>query len=244
MKVRFSVYLFYLLTIIHIVSCESNGCFEKGGTEVREEIHITTYTEMSAYGIFDLVLVPDTLDYVEFLARESVLPHLKAKVEDEIMVLENSNSCFYQRDHGKVKAYIHYKSLEKINLYEPCKLTTAYPIENSMSLVVQADMAEVDIEINADLFYFYNHTTTGGKYTFGGYAHYASIAGYYTAQFNLDKLKVQHLKLNNSSICDMYVNPLEKLDVQIHHEGNIYYTGFPEITIDGISGSGQLIQIQ
>jgi hypothetical protein len=113
-----------------------------------------------------------------------------------------------------------------------------------MDLKIQAEMAEVDITLNVERFYYYNHTTTGGKYTFRGNADYASIAGYYTAQFNLDELQVRHLDLNNSSVGDMYVKPQEILNVQIHHEGNIYYTGFPKITIDSISGSGELIQVQ
>jgi hypothetical protein len=42
----------------------------------------------------------------------------------------------------------------------------------------------------------------------------------------------------------MHANASEKLEVQIHHRGNIYYTGNPEIVIDSISGSGQLIHVQ
>jgi hypothetical protein len=173
-----------------------------------------------------------------------VLPHLTARLEGETLILENSNSCFYQRDYKKVKANIHYKNLRNLNLYEPCKLTTQKPITGTLSLVVQAEMAEVDIDINSDRFYFYNHTTTGGKYTFRGLVDYSSIAGYYTAQFNLDELQARHLIVNNSSIGDMYVNASEILEVQIHHRGNIYYTGDPEIRIDSISGSGQLIHLQ
>jgi hypothetical protein len=241
---RFSLYPYFLLATILVVACESNGCFEKNGNEMIEEIPVSAFNELSVHGLFDLILVSDSVDYVEFIASEPVLDHLNARVEDGTMLLENSNSCFYQRNYKKVKAYIHYKNIKRINLYEACRLTNEYPIESSMDLRIQAEMAEVDITINAERFYFYNHTTTGGKYTFRGFADYASIAGYYTAQFNLGELVVHHLKLNNSSIGDMWVNPVERFDVEIHNRGNIYYTGAPEITIDSISGSGQLIHIQ
>lgn len=227
-----------------MMACESNGCFENGRSEVVEEIYITSYTELSVYGMFELILVSDTMDYVEFVTRESVLEHLKATVVDEILLLDNSNNCFYQRDYKKVKAYIHYKSLRQINLHEACKLTSKYPLENTMDLTIQSEMAEVDIEINAERFFFYNNRTTGGKYTFRGYADYANISGYYTAQFIMKELVVRDLVLNNSSISDMYVNPIEKLEVEIHHRGNVYYTGSPEIIIDSITGSGQLIHVE
>ncbi len=238
---RFKLYILLVFTSFLIMACESHGCFEKGGNERVQEIEVDSFTEMSVYGLFELILVPDTIDFVEFLAKDAVLPYLKASVDNEIMLLENSNNCFYQSDYTKVKAYIHYKSLQKINLYEACKLRTGNPIVNTMSLIVQAEMAEVDIEISADRFYFYNHTTTGGKYTFRGSTDYASIAGYYMAQFNLGELQVRQLSINNSSIGDMHVNPLEKLNVQIHNRGNIYYKGSPEIVIDSVSGSGRLI---
>lgn len=243
MSKRHLSYLFIFFMALLIQACDSNGCFEKGGNERIEEIHLNSFTELSAHGMFELILVPDTTDYIEFKARESVIPHLTARLEDKTVLLENSNSCFYQRDYKKVQAYVHYESLGKINLYEPCKLTTMYPITGVMSLVVQAEMAEVDIEINSDQFYFYNHTTTGGKYTFRGFVDYSSITGYYTAQFNLDELEARHLIVNNSSIGDMYVNASEILEVQIHHRGNIYYTGNPQIIIDSISGSGELIHL-
>jgi hypothetical protein len=244
MNSRLSIYILLIVTAILLLACEPKGCFEKRGPQVSEEIHVDQYSELSVYGMFETILVPDTTDYVEFVTRESILPQLSAKVEEDILILHNSFDCFYQRDFSKVKAYIHYSGLQKINLYEPCLLTTDYPIENTVVLVVQAEMAEVDIEISAERFHFYNHRTTGGKFTFRGSVDYSSISGYYTAQFNLDKFEARHLKLNNSSIGDMYANARDKLEVQIHHRGNIYYTGNPEIVIDSISGSGQLIHFQ
>lgn len=244
MKRTLSTYTVLFVSAILFMACESNGCFEKSGREVSEEIHVDRYSELNVYGMFQVVLMPDTADYVEFVTRESVLPQLSAEVEDEILILHNSFNCFYQRDYGKVKAFIHFSDLRRISLYEPCLLTTDHPLENTISLVVQAEMAEVDMVINAERFYFYNHMTTGGKYTFQGTADYSSIAGYYTAQFNIEKFEVRHLKLNNSSIGDMYANARERLEVEIHHRGNIYYTGSPEIVVDSISGSGQLIHVQ
>jgi hypothetical protein len=49
------------------------------------------------------------------------------------------------------------------------------------------------------------------------------------------------MHIKNSSIGDMHVNPIEKLTVEIHNKGNIYYSGSPEIIVDSISGSGKLI---
>ena len=239
-----SIHFVFDIAAVLLMACEPNGCFEKNGAVVTEEVPVTSYTELSVYGKFDIVLMPDTADYIEFITRESVLPHLSAEVLDSTMILHNSFNCFYQRDFRKVKANIHYSNLKKINLYEATKLTTGEPIESTISIVVQAEMAETDLDIRAERFYFYNHKTTGGIFTFRGTADYSSISGFYTAQFNLEKFEVRHLKLNNSSISDMYANAREKLEVEIHHRGNIYYTGNPEIVIDSISGTGQLIHIQ
>jgi hypothetical protein len=104
-------------------------------------------------------------------------------------------------------------------------------------------MAEVDLEMENGYLSFYNNTTTGGIYTFRGNSSTAVLSGYHTGQFNFGELHVGDLHINNSSIGDMHVRASEKLTVQIHNRGNIYYYGSPGVVIDSISGSGKLVNI-
>ncbi len=243
---RWSIHILTLITglILTLTGCERNPCFSEGGNDRVRIVEVDSFATLNVRGMFDMQLIPDTLNYVEFITRESVMDHLDAQVDREaVLTLTNSFDCFYQRDFTKVKAFVHYSDAKTVNVYEAGRISSVDSLPGRLHLTIQTDMADVDVILATERFSFYNHTTTGGVYRFSGTSQHASIAGYYTAKFDLADLTSGTLVLNNSSIGDMQANALDLLRVQIHNRGNILYTGTPEIEIDSISGSGRLIPL-
>ena len=232
-----------VLTLLVLSACDPDSCLEKGATEEIRELSVSYFERLRIEGTYLVILVQDSTDYVEFEAPEGVLDHLKAEVNDSVLVLTNSNDCSYRRDFRKPKAYIHFTDLKNIDLFEVCKLTSEVAIKNTMRITVQTEIAEIDLKFDSPHISFYNNTTTGGIYTFRGNCKYANISGYYSAQFNLDELYVNELHLNNSSLSDMTVHASDLLKVEIHHQGDVYYDGSPKVIVESITGSGKLIHI-
>jgi hypothetical protein len=192
--------------------------------------------------MYEIILVQDSVYYIELEGGDKVLDYTTVSNTDSVVYLDNSNECFFLRDYEKIKCYLHFSDRLVLSLFETCRVTSRLPVTSVFTLIVPAEMAEVDIQLNNPHFHFYNHRTTAGTYTFRGYSDLSVISGFYSARFDLSALTSREMHVNNSSIGDMHVNAAEVLKVQIHNTGNIYYSGSPQIIIDSVSGSGNLIR--
>jgi hypothetical protein len=229
------------ISLACMTACDSDSCLH--GTGEKSTIRIATgfFETLNVQGILDIILVQDTTCFVEFEGGDKVLEYASAVNTESAVWLNNSNRCFFLRDYEKIKAFVHFTHLNKIDLFEVCKVESRGALDSLSYMTVQGPMAEVDITFNTDRFGFYNNQTTGGLYTFRGICDKLYLGGYYTAKINLADLMVREMNLNNSSLSDIYVNASELLTIQIHNKGNIYYSGSPQIVIDSVSGSGRLL---
>lgn len=227
--------------IFLIPGCEPDRCFHGTGTESSIIVETGYFQEMNVYGLLHIILVEDTIHYVEFEGGEKLLEYAEASNTDSVLKLDYTTSCFFLRKYEKVKAYVHYKNLNKVNVFEVCLLESYDSLSAFTSLTVQGEMAEVNLILNGERFGFYNNRTTGGKYTFSGNVDRCWIRGYYTANFEMKDFTARDYYVLNSSLSDMYVNATERLTVQILHDGNVYYSGAPEIVVDSVSGNGRLL---
>jgi len=230
-----------ILSMLLSAGCEVDRCFHGTGETARVQIETGYFDELNVEGLFHVILVEDTVNFIEFVGGEKVLEYVNVANTDSALWLYNTNGCFFFRDYEKIKAFVHYQYIGIMNIYEVCKVESIDSLAALRSMTVQSEMAELDLTINCERFSFYNHTTTGGTYSFSGKVDRCSIGGHYTGKFVMNDLIVRDFSINNSSISDMYVNAVERLKVRIHSSGNIYYSGSPYIEIDSITGSGQLI---
>lgn len=229
------------LGLILMTGCETDSCLH--GTGENEHITIETgfFETLNVQGILHVILVQDTTCFVEFEGGDKVLEYVSAENINSAIWLSNTNSCFFLRDYEKVKAFVHFTHLNKVDLFEVCKVESKNVLDSLYSMTVQGLMAEIDLELNTDRFGFYNNGTTGGLYSFRGKCDRISIRGFYTAKINTAELTARDYYVNNSSLSDVYVDATEILRVQIHSKGNIYYSGSPQIVIDTITGTGRLL---
>jgi hypothetical protein len=221
--------------------CEIDRCFHGTGKAMHLEISTGYFDELNIDGLLHVILIEDSVNYVEFVGGEKVLDYVGAENIDSALWLTNTNSCFFLRDYEKIKVLVHYQFLQMLNIYNVCKLESYDSLSSLRSMTAQSEMAELNLLLNCEHFSFYNHRTTGGNYVFSGRVDRCWIRGYYIARFEMKNLVARDFYVNNSSLSDMYVNATERLEVQLIGSSNIYYSGSPQIVIDSINGSGQLI---
>lgn len=216
-------------------------CWQGSGQNTSQIYETGYFLVVNARGMFEIVLVQDSVYYIELQGGDKLLDYAEVHITDSTVYLDNSNECNFLKDYDKIRCYLHYSDNLQLNLYEACKVTSQNPVTSNLLLTVPAEMAEADILFDNSHFHFYNHQTTGGSYTFRGYSDQCIISGFYSARFVLSNLTSREMSINNSSIGDMHVNVIELLTVEIHNKGNIFYSGSPEIVIDSITGSGKLL---
>ncbi len=238
-------YYFVLLSILLLMpicnSCEMDKCWHGAGQNTSQVYETGYFREANARSMFEIILVQDSVYYIELQGGDKVLDYAEVNITDSIVYLDNSNECYFLRDYEKIKCYLHYSDNLHLNIIESCKVTSQNPVTSNLVLSVPAEIAEVDILLNNSNFFFYNHKTSGGSYTFRGYSDHCNISGYYSARLFLSGFTSREMHINNSSIGDMHVNAEDVLEVEIHNKGNIYYSGSPEIIIDSLTGSGKLL---
>ncbi len=244
MKNAILIFLNSCLAIVLCTSCEMGNCLHGTGKKTKQVYETGYFREVNARGMFEIILVQDSFYYIELEGGDKVLEYTGVKNIDSILYLDNSNDCFFLRDYEKIKCYVHFTDYFVISLFDVCKVTSQHPITSNLTMIVPAEMAEVDIQLDNPHFHFYNHRNTGGSYTFRGFCDWCVISGYYAAKFDLSSLMTREMNINNSTIGDIYVRADELLRVQIHNKGNVYFYGSPEIIIDSISGTGQLFPVE
>jgi hypothetical protein len=226
-----------------LIQCKTEECFKGSGPDGIIQVETGYFREVNINGIFDVILVQDTVSYVEFEGGKDMLQYVKAENTDSILWIDNSNSCLFLKDYKKIKSFVHFSDLNVINFFEPCKIRSQNPLTDDFSLLVPADIADLDIELNNNNFFFYNHQTSGGNYVFRGKCTNCYLMGFYTARIDASQLTTSVMTIENHSAVDYYVRAEETLHVQIYNRGNVYYYDAPEVVIDTIDGTGKVFKV-
>lgn len=104
--------------------------------------------------------------------------------------------------------------------------------------------ADIDIELNNEHFFFYNHKTSGGKFIFRGNCTNCSFMAFYTGKIDASKLVTKNIYFENHSVVDCSVRASETIHAQIFSNGNILVYGNPAIYLDSLQGSGKVIEVK
>jgi hypothetical protein len=230
-----------LLVIICFYRC-SNNCVHDTGSMTTSHVETGYLKEMNINGIFDIFLVQDTVFFVDLKGGNKVLEYAQIRTNDSILSLYNTNSCSFLSDYKRIGVYIHFAKMGNLNISEPCNVKSLNAITSNFVVSVGSAIAEVDIELDNDNFFFYTNKQTAGSYLFKGRCNNCTLWGFYASKIDAANLKTRTMYVLNGSIADFEVNVAEKLYVEIHNSGNVIYSGSPIVQIDSLLGSGRVIK--
>jgi hypothetical protein len=228
--------------VLFLFMCSTDDCLHNTGAMTTNRIETGYFKTVTINGIFDIFLVQDTACFVEFSGGSKVLDYTQAQNSDSALFLNNTNSCYFLRQYKKIIVYLHFKDIQALYLHDPCSIKTTNAIKGNMLMAVGSPLAEVDVELDNDNFFFYTNKSTGGTYIFRGKCTNCTIWGYYASKIDATNLQTKTMNIKNFSIADYYVNVEEKLNVEIYNNGNVIYYGSPVVQIDSITGSGRVIK--
>jgi hypothetical protein len=237
-----NLFVFRISILIIFVSCQSDNCFKGAGSEGYIHIETGYFKDITFNGMFDVILVQDSMCYLDVNGGKNMIPYVNAQNTDSSLWVENSNGCLFLKDYEKIKVFVHFKDIEQAEFKVPCNIRSEIPLTDDFTIVVSADLAEINIELNNNHFAFYDFHTSAGDYTFRGKSSICYLAGYYTSRINASELKVENMYIESHSIVDFYVNSEKSLHVKIFDRGNVYFYGNPEVVIDTLAGKGNVFK--
>lgn len=240
--VRLIIVSLFVAMLVAFNACKPESCLHGDGDSTSLRVETDSFAYISIRGMFDVILVQDTTYYIEFQGGSKALEYVQAVNDKGNLVCSNTNSCSVLRGYKKIKLYIHFIAVKRMDVFETSKIISEIPITGNFYFTVQADMAEVNLLVDCDRLDFWANMTSGGVYTFRGKCNHAGLEGYYAAKIDSHELDARDLVIKNYSVADFNVYATDKLTAEIHNKGNIYYSGDPAIVIDTVNlGSGKLI---
>jgi hypothetical protein len=232
-----------ILFTIFVSTCDIDKCLQSAGEEVNHIIEIESFKVAEVYSMFNVELVQDTTFYLEVIAGENIVNNIETTLERDTLSLYNYNSCAWSKDYARPHVRIHFSDIETVNILESSYVYSSEPITDDFRLVIKARLAEADVILNSNYFFFLTYMSTGGRYSFSGKVDRLSFSGYYNALIDASELQAREAQVMNHSVVDQKVWAESKMNVEIYNVGNIFYKGNPEIIIDSIASSGNVFPL-
>lgn len=244
MRKPFIIVIFIYLLIMS-ASCSWNDFSDMSGNEVVEIVFVSSFTEIDVYDIFDVVLIQDSICFVEIMGNENMVNSINLNVENDVLEIYQTNSQgLFSVNNDKVKLQIHFVNFNILHLFAPCSVFCADTIQSEkIGVYVSTEMAEIEMKLNCSVLCFWNSHDNAGSVFFEGNADYAEMKLYYLAQLNAMQLNINNLKIENHSEGDIHVLVRDTLEVSVYKKGNVYYYTSPKSIIKKtMRGYGKLIK--
>jgi hypothetical protein len=239
MKNAFVLFLIILLCL----SCKKS-LFNAGDTISREFPVDQDINYLEVKNIFDITLIQDSVNKAFVTCGENLMSDIHISSAEKTLYLDHSVTNNWSRDYEKIKVELHLKTLAWLNIREPAQVITKDTFKtNDFYLVIWGQFAEADLCINANSFSIYTSLDDFGKYVIKGKSNYSELYPCGSCSLDCRNLISEKCKIYQRSIANCYINVTKELLVEFKGQGNIYYSGNPDIQYLNQPSSGKLIQL-
>ena len=201
------------------------------------------FFEIKAEGNIHILLVQDSLNFVELKGGKNLLPYIETKITDGILNFKNNARCSFLKGYEHdINAVLHFSHLKTIWNWGSGNISSNDTLYfDTLILNAQESIGKYDLLIN-------NYKTVANLHT--GVSDFSlngkSVEFFCysrgTGNINASELKSEFVYANNISALDFYVGETKKLEALIQYKGNIFYRGNPVIQYQAISGEGKLLK--
>lgn len=192
---------------------------------------------------FTVNLAEDTVFYIELVGRSKKIDKIDVKVEDSMLRLENTSNSNWLTPKEKVILTIHSKPLREIVANETCQIKTVNPItSHEVGIIMKSKANEAELELNCNIFYYWNNFPCGGKLTLSGTTQQLKIWNTAIMSVDAQQLTTSYALVENDSKGDCTVTASDIIEYAITGSGNIHVYGGPSNVVNnGVTSSGEVI---
>lgn len=247
-KLQKAILLTLPAVMLFSASCDSgfpDDCFKNTGKMVWEERTIAGFNKVKLQDNVDLFIYNDSIDYVKVYAGENLIDKISTSVNDSVLQINNYNICNWVRDVNKpVEVHLYTNNLKHIEYRNASgNITTIDPLTGPLiELRVREGHGKVMINTNTHHARLDYKSGTADVFFSGEVDYFGVFAGAY-GMFDSREMNSRFVYINQMSNNDVYTYARDILSVEIHLFGNIFYTGNPEISIQGRFGEGNVLPL-
>jgi hypothetical protein len=239
-------FIYYSIILLLIFSCnkEKTNCFKSTGKEIKIIREISPFSKLNIYDKINVVLVNDNRNYLEITGGENILDGIYTEVNEGELTIKNNNTCNFLRSFKKnITVTVHFTTLNKIEYFGAGMITnTDTLVLPELEIETRHASGDVTLLTNIDSLRIISHVGVSNFYLSGNTNYfYAYSIG--ASIIRAENLQSGFVHINNGSMGDFYVYPINKLHVEVRSYANNYYRGSPSEITAIYSGSGKVLQM-
>lgn len=247
---------FFMLSPVKILVCaimtlpfyackkESKGsCLMGAGSDATERRELSqTFEEIKAEDNIHILLIQDSLNYIQLQGGKNLLPFVETEIRDGILHFKNHAKCSFLKGYEHdIKAELHFTNFKTIWNWGSGNINSKDTLRfDTLKLNAQESIGKFDLMLNNDKTYALLHTGVS-DFTLKGNSREFFCYSRGTGNIKASDLTSDFVYANNISALDFYVGDTKKLEVLIQYKGNIFYKGNPVVQYQEISGEGKLL---
>lgn len=232
--------LLVLLCFSVFTACNSESasdCFQSAGDIIRDEVTVADFTKITVFENVSLVLKQGDVQKVEIETGEFLREEVTAVIEDDRLLLRDTNDCNYFRDYGTTKIYITSPNIDEIR--------------SSTGLTIESDgvLGYSNLALISESFTNTASETTDGLFDLELGGQNLSIVSNGIAYFKLrgntqninvfiaagdsrieaENLVSEFVTINHRGTNDIFINPQQSVRGVIRGTGDVISSNRPDI---------------
>lgn len=218
------------------------GC--KKEEKVNLIVSLDAFHSVEINSSFEVQLQEDNSYYIEIIGSQDFVEAVEHEVSDSTLKLSSTAGNKWTHPTDKqVIIVVHAPPLKLVTANETSMVRTNTPItSHEFGLIMKGKSNTADLDVQGDIFYYWNNFPTGGLLTLRGQVHDLKIWNTGIMTVDARDMIAAYAQIENDAESDCIVTVSQKIRWAITDEGNIHVYGNPpyQEQIDH-SGSGGFI---
>jgi hypothetical protein len=226
---------------IFLISCSKDMVWE-AGKDVTRTVPLNPYSIVKINSIFDVLLVPDTACFAAITCGKNLIERVTITQEADNIELSEFTDMNWTRSYQKTRIELHFRQLQFIEVNDCVTLESRGALKVPLlSLWVNSDLSEVDIQVVCDQFKLSVSEDNFGVYRVSGATGSSCLEPNGSAHYRMEHLETDSCHVVHKGIGDCYVNAKRILEGNITAKGRLYYKNNPFLRMNIENKKGKII---
>jgi len=227
--------------LITFSSCMQRVVWDEG-EEVTRMVSTVNYDTIEFRGIFDVLLVQDTTEFVMISSGENLINYVRTHQRKGYIEISETARMNWTRSYKRTFIEMHFTQIHHICIHEGVRMSTSGAVKSPfLSIWDNSGVSETDLEIDCGGFKLSVSDDNFGIYKVRGRAGYTCLEPDGSAHFRMEKLVTDSCHVHHKGIGDCYVNVKRVLEGEISGKGTILYRNYPSLRVNVTTGSGKMV---
>jgi hypothetical protein len=239
---RSFTYIIFLFIALAGTQCKKENicdCIKRTGDVITERREIPSFTSLYATDNINVVLIPDSEEYVDVEAGEHLIALIKTEVSGNELQIRNNNRCNFTRSYDiPISVYVHLRSQNLRRLtYEGVKSISCTDTLRSDSLYLEI-LSSGNVNLLATSHRIDFHQQGAGDFSLQGRCDdlilYVLGAGYVTT----DNIDNNYTWVYTRGTGKITCAPTDSFVGYVEGYGSVYYRNSPSLELHVLGPGG------